>query len=128
MLLDGDGKPLMPFGCPGGDSQTQSMLQVLLNVVHFDMDVQRAIEAPRAISQNFPSSFWPHGYLPNRLNVERRFGSEVVDELRRRGHDVVVWPEFSSQASGVCAVLRDPDAGTLSGGADPRHEAYALGW
>ena len=37
----------MPFGTPGGDVQTQAMLQVLLNIMHFGMDPQTAIEAPR---------------------------------------------------------------------------------
>ena len=80
------------------------------------------------ISENFPNSFWPHPYLPNRLDVEARFGDETIDLLRRRGHDVVVWPEFASSACGVCAIRKDPRTGTLSGGADPRHESYALGW
>jgi gamma-glutamyltranspeptidase/glutathione hydrolase len=41
---------VMPFGTPGGDVQTQAMLQVLLNVLHFGMDLQSAIEAPRVAS------------------------------------------------------------------------------
>ncbi len=38
---------VMPFGTPGGDVQTQAMLQVILNILHFGMEVQDAIEAPR---------------------------------------------------------------------------------
>ena len=34
----------MPFGAPGGDSQVQSMLQVFLNIFHFGMDIQQAID------------------------------------------------------------------------------------
>lgn len=128
VLLDASGKPIMPFGCPGGDGQTQAMLQVLLNILHFGMNVQQAIEAPRIISQNFPSSFWPHTSFPNRLNVEGRIAPEVTESLRRRGHDVAVWPDFAQSACGVCAVSRDPASGVLTGGADPRHEGYAIGW
>ena len=46
MLLTEDGG-VMPFGTPGGDVQTQAMLQVMLNIMHFGMDPQSAIEAPR---------------------------------------------------------------------------------
>ena len=60
----------MPFGTPGGDVQTQAMLQVLLNTTLWDMDLQTAVEMPRMASYSFPSSFWPHESLPGRLQVE----------------------------------------------------------
>ena len=59
-----DGKPLMPFGTPGGDVQPQSMVQLFLNVFEFGMDVQQAVEAPRFSTWSFPNSFWPHAYHP----------------------------------------------------------------
>jgi gamma-glutamyltranspeptidase/glutathione hydrolase len=55
---------VMPFGTPGQDTQTQVMLQVLLNFVVFDMDLQAAAEAPRFASLSFPSSASPHQYVP----------------------------------------------------------------
>ena len=61
---------MLPFGSPGGDMQIQAMLQVILNIVHFGMDVQEAIEAPRVASYSFPSSFAPFDYFPGRLAVE----------------------------------------------------------
>jgi len=69
-----DGKLWMPFGTPGGDAQCQAMLQVFLNISVFEMNVQQAIEAPRFLSFNFPNSFWPHAYEPNRLLLERGVG------------------------------------------------------
>ena len=60
---------VMPFGTPGGDVQIQAMLQVLLNVLHFGMELQPAIEAPRVASYSFPSSFAPFEYFPGRLAV-----------------------------------------------------------
>ena len=53
----------MPFGTPGGDVQTQAMLQVLLNIFQLGMEVQDAIEAPRFATFSFPSSFAPFDYL-----------------------------------------------------------------
>src|SRR3954451_12909285 len=66
------GKMKMPFGTPGGDVQTQAMLQVFLNIHLFGMDVQEAVEAPRIASYSYPSSFEPHAYHPGLLNIESR--------------------------------------------------------
>jgi gamma-glutamyltranspeptidase/glutathione hydrolase len=122
-----DGKVFMAFGCPGEDAQPQGMTQVFSNVVDFGMNVQAAIEAPRAISWSFPRSFWPHEYRPGFLGVEARVPAHVRDELRRRGHDVHDYPDFTPSAAGVCAITVDPH-GTLVGGADPRRESAAVGW
>lgn len=49
------GKMKMPFGTPGGDVQTQAMLQAFLNINVFDMEVQDAIEAPRCARTAIPA-------------------------------------------------------------------------
>lgn len=121
------GRAFMPFGCPGEDAQPQGMVQVLSNIVDFGMDVQEAIEAPRAITWSFPRSFWPHEYRPGFLGVEARIPQAVRDELGARGHDVHDYPDFAPAASSVCAITMD-ERGTLAGGADPRRESYAVGW
>jgi gamma-glutamyltranspeptidase / glutathione hydrolase len=123
-----DGKLFMTFGTPGGDQQSQGMLQVFLNVVEHGMTMQQAVEAPRISSQSFPNSFAPHAYYPGRLNVEEDLGPEVIAELRRRGHDVEVWPRFPAANAAVCAIKVDPDTGLRHAGADPRREGYALAW
>lgn len=123
-----DGQLFMPFGTPGADMQPQSMVQVLLNVIDFGMDVQQAIEAPRFGTFNYPESFWPHTYRPGRLSLEGRIAREVGDELAARGHDVEWWPEWTRIAGNVCAIRVDHAAGTLEAGADARAEAYATGW
>ena len=117
---------VMPFGTPGGDVQTQAMLQVLLNVVHFGMDVQTAIEAPRVASYSFPSSFAPFEYFPGRLAVEGRIDRAVRDELAARGHTIQDWPDWTWLAGSVEAILTDPATGMMGAGADPRRPAYAI--
>jgi gamma-glutamyltranspeptidase/glutathione hydrolase len=124
----GDGQAVMPFGTPGGDVQTQSMLQVLFNVGIFGMDLRSAIEAPRFASYSFPSSFEPHEYYPNRLAVEGRIDSKAVDGLRDRGHDMLVWPEWTRLAGAVCSVIHDVQHGVLTAQGDPRRASYAVGW
>ena len=123
-----DGKPFMCFGTPGGDVQSQAMLQVFLNVTQFGMQVQQAVEAPRFSSASFPNSFAPHEYFPGRLCVEEDMPNGVIEEMRRRGHDVQVLPRLPAQHGAVCAVMRDPKTGLKHAGADPRREAYALAW
>lgn len=123
-----DGKFFMAFGTPGGDVQSQAMLQVLLNIVEHGMTVQQAVEAPRFSSFNFPNSFAPHNYNPGRLNIEENCGAEVIAEMKRRGHDVETWPKYPAANAGVCAVKIDPETGLRHAGADPRREGYALAW
>jgi gamma-glutamyltranspeptidase/glutathione hydrolase len=123
-----DGSLYMPFGCPGGDGQSQAMLQVFLNCTEFGMNPQQAIEQPRIISESFPNSFWPHGYHPGLLNIEGRIAADVRDDLARRGHVVNLWGDWNGAACSVCAIVVDPTTGTRIGGADPRRESYALAW
>lgn len=123
-----DGKLFMTFGTPGGDQQSQGMLQVFLNVVEFGMTMQQAVEAPRISSQSFPNSFAPHAYYPGRLNIEEDLGPAVIAELHRRGHDIEIWPRFPAANAAVCAIKIDPETGLRHAGADPRREGYALAW
>ena len=122
-----NGKPLMPFGTPGGDVQPQSMVQLFLNVVEFGMDVQQAVEAPRFSTWSFPNSFWPHAYHPGLVGVEGRMNSGVLSELSALGHNVEVWDDFTPRMGCLCAVQVDQQRGGLSGGADPRRDGYAMG-
>ena len=117
----------MPFGTPGGDVQPQSMVQLFLNVAEFGMDVQQAVEAPRVSTWSFPNSFWPHAYYPGLVGVEGRLPAHTIAELERRGHQVDIWDDFTSKMGCLCAIQVDRERGTLSGGADPRRDGYAMG-
>ena len=116
----------IPFGAPGGDVQVQAMLQVFLNSFHFGMDIQEAIEQPRFATFSFPNSFAPYTHLPGRLNIEDRLPAATIDELRRRGHDVEMWPALTRRACSVEAILLDSRTGFLRAGADFRQPAYAM--
>ena len=124
-----NGHPCMAIGTPGGDVQTHAMLQVLLNVFVFGMDLQSAVEAPRFASYNAPSSFYPFTYRPGRVMLEGRFPTSVFADLGELGHDVGRWPERAWQAGSVCvASSGDGDNVPLVAAADHRIEATALGW
>jgi gamma-glutamyltranspeptidase / glutathione hydrolase len=128
LAIKGDGAEFLPFGTPGGDVQSQAMLQVLLNVFVHGQDVQSAIENPRFASYSYPSSFAPYDYYPGRLSIEGRIPEAVTAELARRGHQVERWPEWNWLAGAVCAIRSDPKRGVMEAGADPRRAAYAMGW
>jgi gamma-glutamyltranspeptidase/glutathione hydrolase len=121
------GRMKMPFGTPGGDVQTQAMLQVFLNIHVFGMAAQEAVEAPRLASYSFPSSFEPHAYHPGLLNLEGRIERATGEALGRLGHKVDWWPDWTWLAGAVCAIVADQQSGVLNGGADPRRPSYALG-
>lgn len=121
-----DGKPLLAFGTPGGDVQIQAMIQVFMNAFEFGMDIQKAVEAPRFATYNFPSSFAPHTYHPGLVMMEESIAGETADTLSARGRNVERWADGTWKAGGVLAVRRH-DTGTLSAGADPRRAGFAAG-
>jgi gamma-glutamyltranspeptidase/glutathione hydrolase len=120
-----EGRPYLAFGTPGGDQQDQWTLNAFLRHVVFGDDLQAAIDAPSFHTDHFPSSFHPRQAEPRSLSLEARWGSQVADELRRRGHDVEVTEPWS--LGRVSAVSRSAD-GMLRAGADPRGmQGYAAG-
>jgi gamma-glutamyltranspeptidase/glutathione hydrolase len=126
-LVTRDGDPFMVFGTPGGDCQDQWTLQFFLNYVDFDMNIQQALDAPTVHSAHFPSSFYPREAYPGRIVAEGRIPPEVIAELERRGHEVVVTDGWvNGKAMGI---RYDGERGVIRGGVSPRGiVGYALGW
>ena len=122
-----DGQPFMTLGTPGTDSQPQSNLQTLNNIIDFGMNVQEAVEAPRFCGYSFPQSPWPHREYPNVLEIEGRVSQELVDALSDKGHLVNVIGPWGV-LNGFAPILVNPETGVYHGGADPRKESVMLGW
>ena len=120
-------KPFLAISTPGGDSQDQQLLNVLLNLFVFGMSIQDAIEAPRINSLHPFSSFDNHESQPGVLEIEQRVAPDVRQALAARGHKLRVLGPYA-MSTGVVAVGVDPEHGTLRGGADPRRERYVFGW
>lgn len=126
-LVTQDGAPFMVFGTPGGDCQDQWTLQFFLNYVDFGMNVQEALDAPTFHTAHFPASFYPRGAFPGRVMVEGRIESDVIEELKRRGHDVVVLGDWVNGKA--MAIRYDGERGLILGGVSPRRLiGYSLGW
>jgi gamma-glutamyltranspeptidase/glutathione hydrolase len=121
------GRPWMVFQTPGGDQQDQWTLQFFLNLVHFKMGMQQALDAPLFHSEHFPASFYPHDQAPGRVVIEERIAQSTRDELSARGHDVQTCGAW--ELGRVMGIRLDKERGFVYGGASPRGEtAYALGW
>jgi gamma-glutamyltranspeptidase/glutathione hydrolase len=112
------GRPWMTCGTMGGDNQGQWLLQFFVYRAAFGMTVQDAIEAPRLSTEHFPGFFAPHQGVPNRVRIEARFGAKVIDELRRRGHDIDLAPDWTEGF--VSAAQLDEETGLIEAGCDPR--------
>jgi gamma-glutamyltranspeptidase/glutathione hydrolase len=126
-----DGAPFMALGTPGGDNQEQTILQAFLNTVEFYgkwyPNLHTAFEWPRMQTFHFLGSFWPHRIDANRLDLETGIDPAVIDELRKRGHDVKVVPPVSISGCAT-AVLIDQRTNNRIAGADPRRDCYAIAY
>ncbi len=123
--MAGRGTPSLAFGTPGGDQQDQWQLILFLRLVHGDMNLQAAIDAPLFNTSHFQSSFYPRGTQPGHLMVEPAFGEAVMADLKARGHDLHVAEPWT--VGRMTAASRDPN-GLMRAAATPRlMQAYAVG-
>ena len=114
-IVTRDGQAVLGIGTPGSHGILQTTLQMLLNVLEFDMNVQAAIEAPRV-------RVWEETLV----DVEGRVSESVKAGLEARGHTVNRLPDYTWRVGGGHGVAVDPESGVLTGGADPRRDGAAL--
>jgi gamma-glutamyltranspeptidase/glutathione hydrolase len=120
-----DGKLAYVFGTPGGETIGQTEFQVLLNLIDFQMPVQRAIEAPRLALDAEPNFYKPGAAIT--VQIEGRVAPATIDALKAMGHTVQVLPGWGSL--GHMQVIRiDQTTGAMTAGADPRRTGYAMGY
>jgi gamma-glutamyltranspeptidase/glutathione hydrolase len=117
-----DGKPFLAIGTPGNDGIWQRLVQVIVNVIDFNLDIQTAISEPRMVyggNQETGTELRPI------FKVEDRIPQAVLDALRAKGYDVQSVKDDGGRVNGI---LIDPRTGFRLGGADPREYGYAIGW
>jgi gamma-glutamyltranspeptidase/glutathione hydrolase len=102
----------LAFGVMGGYMQPQGHVQLLANLLDYDMGLQAALDAPR----------WRYR-ADGTLAVEERMPAGVASKLARRGHDVRVLPGLRF---GGAQAARWTD-GTLSGATEPRKDGQVSG-
>jgi gamma-glutamyltranspeptidase/glutathione hydrolase len=111
LLCEGE-RPVLPFGVVGGDFQPYGQTRLLVNVLACGMDIQQAIDAPRAFCND------------GVVDLERGFDDGVRRELEAMGH-VVRWPELP--IGGAQGIWIDHRRGVLIGGSDARKDGCVLG-
>jgi len=111
-----DGRPYIILGTPGADGQTQTNMQLIVDILDFGADPQQASEAPRWRSN-------PDGTLM----IENRYPAKTIAGLKAKGHKVQVLPTYAEIMGSAQAILIDHENGVLNAGADPRRQAYAIG-
>lgn len=125
-----DGKPFLAFGVQGGDTQDQNLLQFFLNVVEFDMNVQRAAEAANINSNQLWLSLGGTKAedripRPGNLLVNKNTPEAVKKELEKMGYKL----SFSERTSGpINAIYFDWKHGSFWGGSSNHGEDYGIGW
>ena len=114
-ILVKDGKTRLVAGSPGGSRIITTVLQVVLNVVDFKMNVQQAVDAPR----------FHHQWLPDAIRLESQgFPADVVTALEAIGHSTEVGDDMGD----VHAIMIDPATGLRLGASDPRQDGRTIGY
>ncbi len=124
LIADRQGRPVVVGGTPGGDGQPQWNLQAIVGMIDAGFDVQATIEQPRWTS--WPGTDPSGTHNPFELRLESRIETAVADELRNRGHRVVMQSAWGGGGA-MQIIARDPDTGLIIGGSDARVEGTVLG-
>ncbi len=109
------GRPLLAFGCVGGDVQPQGQVQFLCNLIDYGMNVQDALDAPR----------WRYEGVGASMALEAGHSTDTWENLASRGHQITGSGGFFG---GGQTLLIHPEYGTFQGGSDPRRDGCAIGY
>ena len=110
-----DGQVRLVLGSPGGSTITNTVLEVLLGVLVYRMDVLRAVTLPRFHDQ----------WVPDSLVLEREgFSADTIEKLQQAGYPVT----FRDGIGDCEAVEVAPDSGWRFGASDPRADGKAVGY
>jgi gamma-glutamyltranspeptidase/glutathione hydrolase len=107
-------RPVLALGTPGSYGILQTQAQAMVQYVDFGLPLQQAIEAPRARLTDGRA-----------VLLESRVESKVHEELRTRGHALSSGPDWTMRVGGMQGVAVD-EAGTFTGGCDPRRDGYVV--
>ena len=111
-LLTRNVKAIMPFGVTGGHFQPFGQIQIMTNILDYGMGIQESIDQPRIFARG------------DQFNVEGTVSADLVDGLRKLGHNVT---RAENPLGTAQAVWIDWERGLLRGGADGRRDGIALG-
>ncbi len=116
-VLRKDGSLWFAVGSPGGPTIINTVLQVITNIIDYDMNIQQAIDTPRI----------HHQWLPDELAYEPYgLAADTKRALEARGHHLVDHPRYMGDAEGV---MLEEETGVRLGASDPRAtDSAAVGY
>jgi gamma-glutamyltranspeptidase/glutathione hydrolase len=125
-----DGRPYLSFAVQGGDAQDQMLLQFLLNIVEFGMNVQQAAEADNFLSYQLHQSFGEHIKEPGRLGVNESVNEYTRGQLTKMGYWVEVgfWGGYKNTSGPINAIYFDQENGVMHGGSSNHGDDYGIAW
>lgn len=115
-----DGEPIMAIGSPGSLAIPPAIAAVINNVLLFDMNIQQAINAPRALAID--------RFGPTMTIEQGRFDENTVKALEEYGYTIKGVKDYDSAVGGIAAIYLDREAGIFYAGADPRRNYKALAY
>jgi gamma-glutamyltranspeptidase/glutathione hydrolase len=115
IVLNSDEKPFIVVGAPGGSTIITTVMQIILNIIDFNMDIQEAINSPR----------FHHQWKPEQIDYEHLgMTDDVKDNLIEKGH--FIGRERSlGRAEGI---IIDYKNNVIWGASDPRGYGEAIGY
>ncbi len=114
-IVTRDGRLALVVGSPGGPTIINTVLNILLGVIDYKMEVQRVVDAPR----------FHHQWLPDSIRMEPGFSPDTLALLRARGHELDIRSGYWGDAHAIVVSQRE---GLLLGAADPRRGGKAIGY
>lgn len=114
-FLTKEEKAIGPFGVMGGFMQPQGHVQIIMNMIDFNLNPQSALDAPRWQ--------WVAG---KRIKIEQHFPRYIAELLERKGHQIEV--ELDSSSFGRGQIIFKDDNGMLMGGTEPRADGGIAAW
>ena len=125
-MVTKDGQPWLSFGLMGGPMQPQGHVQVLCNLIDFNMDIQEAGDCARFNhSGSAEPTGTPMGADGGIVSLEPAIGTDVAHGLVELGHKVV---QTVHGFGGYQAILIDQKTGVLHGASEPRKDGCAIGY
>ena len=110
-IIEKNGKISMILGTPGGATIITSVLQTILNVYDFKMNIQEAVNAPR----------FHHQWLPDEIRLEPKEFNHLIPDLLNKGYFIKAEKELIGRVD----ALHITPKGVIEAGADPRGDDYA---
>jgi gamma-glutamyltranspeptidase/glutathione hydrolase len=120
-----DGKPWLSFGLMGGAMQPQGHVQVLVNLIDFGMNLQKAGDVPRVRHDGSSEPTGERMTDGGEIVLENGYSPEVVKALQARGHKVTV--SNDGDFGGYQAILRNAE-GVYFGASESRKDGAAQGY